>query len=136
MATKKSPKKSTAKKPAAKKPATKKPVAKKTTRSTAKAKKSKDSGVIHGSFTIQASKQPFFSFRLTSQTLYWGIFSLTILFFGAWVINLHMSVEDIYNQIELNQAYYDFNNAELLREKANAAAAAAVEAAEVAEVAE
>lgn len=96
-ATKKTPAKKTATKAVAKKrPATK---------TTKKAvKKTTKLAVIQGSFTIQADKQPFMSFRLTDQTLYWSIFAVTIFVLGLWVLKLHLAVEEIYDQIDRNTA--------------------------------
>lgn len=52
------------------------------------------------SLTIVPDDQPFFTFRVTRQSLYWLIFSVTILGLGLWVLNLNMQIISLYDQID------------------------------------
>lgn len=52
------------------------------------------------SFRPAAVSEPFFTFRLTRETLYWLILSAIVLALGIWVININTKVQGIYDQID------------------------------------
>lgn len=82
MATTKSPsKKSPVKKPAARK------------------KPTKAKSVPVRSLRRSAS-DPFLTFRISQQTLYWLVLSLVVLALGVWVISINVRVQAIYDQID------------------------------------
>ena len=98
----------TPKKPTTKKPAAKKPAAKAATKSPAKrvqasAPKTKAGG-SHRLFAVNIvpDSQPFMTFRLTTQTLYWLIFAVTVLALGLWVLKLNIEIVSLYDQIDQN----------------------------------
>lgn len=96
------PRKPTTKKPAVKKTAAKaKPTAKKPA---AKATARKSSASSHRLFAINIvpDSQPFMTFRMTTQTVYWLIFAVTILAMGLWVLRLNLQIISLYDQIDQN----------------------------------
>jgi hypothetical protein len=95
------PKQSTAKaKTPAKKTASKKPVTKAVAKPTVKkATVSRDK-----SFQLSSPATSFLTFRLSIQSVYWFILCALVLALGAWVLYLSMKVQDIYDQIEINNA--------------------------------
>jgi hypothetical protein len=94
MATKKAaPKKTTAKTATVKK-APSKP----TTRT--KVKRVTASAAPVQSFKRASVQEPFFTFRITHQTLYWLILAVIVLALGIWVININDKVQQIYDQID------------------------------------
>lgn len=98
----------TPKKPATKKPAAKKPAAKSTPskapakRASASAKKSAPARSRLFAVNIVPDTQPFMTFRMTTQTLYWLIFGVTILALGLWVLKLNLEIISLYDQIDQN----------------------------------
>lgn len=68
-----------------------KPAAKKTTTNTLR------------SFRPSAPTEPFFTFRITRQTIYWLILSVIVIGLAAWVIQLSVQVQAIYDQIDHNE---------------------------------
>ena len=79
----------TTKKSPAKKPAPKKAVAKTTTKTRAtKAKKQPELQ----SFRVSPDPQPFRSFRITRQTIYWIILVAFIIFVQLWILKLQIEV--------------------------------------------
>lgn len=52
------------------------------------------------SFRPAAVSEPFFTFRLTRETLYWLILSAIVLALGIWVTNINIKVQMIYDQID------------------------------------
>ena len=107
MATaKKTPVKKTAAKSAPKKTTVRKKASttKKSTKQTPKPVDSK-------SFRIQSESQPFLTFKVTHQTIYWAIFSVVVLALSLWVMKLHMAVEELYNTIDYNHALYESTDA-------------------------
>lgn len=92
----------TAKK-SAKKPATKKAPARSTSKTTVKrvakpaaAAKSEEMR----SFAPARSTEPFFTFRISHQTLYWLLLAIVVLALGVWVVNINDKVQRIYDQID------------------------------------
>lgn len=103
------PKKTSVKKPATKKPAAKKPAAavkKPIKRAAAVSKTTKKTAPKRRAFAISLvpDNQPFFTFRLTTQSIYWLIFSLAILGLGLWVLNLNLQILKLYDQIDRDNA--------------------------------
>lgn len=43
---------------------------------------------------------PFFTFRITTQTVYWSIILILVLALGLWVISVNDKVQHIYDQME------------------------------------
>jgi hypothetical protein len=43
---------------------------------------------------------PFFTYRLTQQTVYWLILSLLILALGIWVVTLSVKVQSLYDKVD------------------------------------
>ena len=84
-------KKSTVKNKATATVAKSKPAAKKTTTKALR------------SFRPSAPTEPFFTFRITRQTIYWLILSVIIVGLAAWVIQLSVQVQAIYDQIDRNE---------------------------------
>lgn len=77
--------------------------AKKATKAPAK-KTSKKTVKAQVSFRPEREQVPFFTFRITRQSIYWAILSIFILCLGLWVVKLHIEVQDILNKIEENEA--------------------------------
>lgn len=99
MATKTTTKLTAAKKAA--KPTTKRKSTKVTARNTV------SPSTVQRSFRVTPSQRPFMTFSLTRDTLYWSILSLAVLALGAWVINLQVSINQIYDKIEQEQVVSD-----------------------------
>lgn len=91
----------TTKKPAARAKTSKKHPAKKTA-AAPKVAKAKQAPVA--SFRVAKPEQPFFTFRITRQTLYWLILSVAVLSLGVWMITINQRVQEIYDQIDATQA--------------------------------
>lgn len=75
-------------------------------KSTPKAKKS--ATVEHRTLRRSVDDTPFFTIRLTHQTLYWLILSGLVVALAAWVMHLSGRIQDIYDQIdaaETNSVY-------------------------------
>lgn len=56
------------------------------------------------SFALARPTEPFFTFRITHQTLYWTILSVLVLALGLWVITINDRVQHIYDQIDASNA--------------------------------
>jgi len=52
------------------------------------------------SFKLARDMPPFFTFRITQQSVYWLILSLLVLALGIWVVTLNVKVQSLYDQIE------------------------------------
>lgn len=52
------------------------------------------------SFRPARPQESFFTFRITHQTLYWLILAGIVLLLGAWVLNISVKVQHIYDQID------------------------------------
>ena len=89
MATSKAAKKSVSKK------APTRPVAKTKVKHVAKAKKP------------APATEPFLTFRLTNQTLYWAILAAFVLGLGIWVTVISVKVQHIYDTIDATNAQAD-----------------------------
>lgn len=86
--------------------ATKKaPVKKKTTaKTTAKKKSAATKTPNYETLKLTKKDVPFFKTNLTVQTFYWTIIAFLILILGLWIINLQYEVQNLYNQLETEQA--------------------------------
>lgn len=65
------------------------------------------------SFHRAPSDKEFFTFRITNQTLYWSIFSIVVLAFGIWIIQLQIEIQGLYDAIELNNMQLEMLESEL-----------------------
>ena len=54
------------------------------------------------SFKVASAQTPFLTFRITQQTLYWGIISVLVLALGMWVIYLQIKINEIYDIVDAN----------------------------------
>ncbi len=52
------------------------------------------------SFRPAATREPFFTFRITHQTLYWLVLAGIVLGLGLWVTDISIKVQKIYDQID------------------------------------
>ncbi len=52
------------------------------------------------SFKRVQPAQPFMTFRITEQTLYWLILSLIVLMFGAWVLSMNDRIQRLYDEVD------------------------------------
>ena len=93
---------------------TKKPATKPTKKTTKKApsrpavkttvRRASQSNSKVKSFTRAKETEPFFTIRITHQTLYWLILSLIVLALGMWVVNINDKVQRIYDEIDQTNA--------------------------------
>lgn len=88
--------KKTTKKPAATKRAPARSTAKTTVNRVARPAKAP----AMRSFAPARPSEPFFTFRITHQTLYWLILAGTVLLLGLWVVDINSKVQHIYDQID------------------------------------
>lgn len=57
------------------------------------------------SFRVAKPEEPFFTFRVTHQTVYWAILSIIVLVLGLWVVDINDRVQHIYDQVDaINQS--------------------------------
>lgn len=55
----------------------------------------------------RTSREAFFTFRVTRQTLYWLILTGIVLLLGIWVMSISIKVQQIYDQIDAsNESMY------------------------------
>jgi hypothetical protein len=75
---------------------------------TTKKKISRSRSSKSGERSLQRSSQevPFFTFRITQQSVYWLTLCLLILGLGIWVITLTIRVQSIYDQVDRSAAVY------------------------------
>lgn len=99
--TKKAPAKRTAAAVTAKKTTPK--AAPKTRTSKATQKKAASQSAMP-SFKIVSNPEPFMTFRISRQTIYWTIFGAAVIALALWVANLQRNINELYDQIEQNQA--------------------------------
>ncbi len=84
-----------------KKAAPKKTVAeKRTVRSTKVHKAAKSHAARMRSFRMYRSQEPFFTFRVSHQTVYWLVLCGSVLLLGLWVLDINQKVQRIYDQID------------------------------------
>lgn len=96
--TKKAPAKKSAASSKATAPRTKKPTARKQAAKPAAAPARRHMFAI----SIVPDDQPFMTFRITKQTIYWFILGVAIIGLIMWVMNLNMQVMALYDQIDQN----------------------------------
>ncbi len=64
------------------------------------------------SFRAAPRSEPFFTFRITHQTLYWIILAVVVVTLAAWVLSISIKVQHIYDQIDAtNEASYQVPDA-------------------------
>jgi hypothetical protein len=80
------------------KKATKKVSAKKSTAKKVSAPRKAKPGNLK-SFVVYKEPTPFFTFKITDQTVYWTILLLMILGLGYWVLQIQINIADILNKI-------------------------------------
>lgn len=68
---------------------------------------SKATPVKMRSFVPTKQAEPFFTFRISHQTLYWLILAFIVLLLGLWVIGINDKVQRIYDQIDTTNAATD-----------------------------
>ena len=85
-------------KAAAKKPAVKRAPAK--SRSATKVKRVSTAPASLRSFRPAKPDEPFFTFRITHQTVYWLILAVIVVSLAAWVLSISIKVQNIYDQID------------------------------------
>ena len=78
-------------KKAAPKKAAKKAPAKKTT--------SKKKSAEYATLKLAPEKTPFFTFKVTDQTIYWLVLSVVVFLLALWVLHLHLELLEIINSI-------------------------------------
>ena len=76
---------------------------KSTTKKTTQSRKIAGEPILR-SFRRSRPTTPFFTFKVTNQTVYWLILSLFVLGLGVWVTYLNVKVQRIYDQIDLSSA--------------------------------
>ncbi|MFZ1242939.1 MAG: hypothetical protein WAQ22_02220 [Candidatus Saccharimonas sp.] len=52
------------------------------------------------SFKLEKPTEPFMTFRITRQTIYWLVLSIIVLCFGTWLIYVTAQIQSIYDQID------------------------------------
>lgn len=67
---------------------------------TKKSSSSKSKEAPMRSFHRSPDQPPFFSYRITQQSIYWLILCLLVLALGIWVITLSVRVQSLYDQVE------------------------------------
>lgn len=63
-------------------------------------KAKKPAKVEHRTLRRSTDNTPFFTLRLTHQTLYWLILAGLVIALAAWVMHLSGRIQDIYDQID------------------------------------
>lgn len=52
------------------------------------------------SFKIAPETEPFMTFRVGRQTIYWAIFGIAVIALTLWVASLQKNINDLYDQID------------------------------------
>ena len=52
------------------------------------------------SFRLSKVQEPFLTFRITHQTVYWSILAILVLALGLWVVDINDRVQRIYDQVD------------------------------------
>ena len=89
-------KKTTAKKPVAKKAPVKKSTAK---QAPAKKTTSKKKSAEYATLKLSPEKTPFFTFKVTDQTIYWLVLSVVVFLLALWVLHLHLELLEVITSI-------------------------------------
>ena len=55
-------------------------------------------------FRLQPETEPFMTFRLNRQTLYWVIIGAVALLFAAWIMKLQSDIQTVYDRIDIQNA--------------------------------
>ena len=85
-------------KAAAKKPAVRRAPAK--SRNATSVKRVSTAPAPVRSFRPAKPDEPFFTFRITHQTVYWLILAVIVVSLAAWVLSISIKVQNIYDQID------------------------------------
>ena len=85
-------------KAAAKKPAVRRAPAK--SRNATSVKRVSTAPALVRSFRPAKPDEPFFTFRITHQTVYWLILAVIVVSLAAWVLSISIKVQNIYDQID------------------------------------
>lgn len=56
------------------------------------------------SFVPSPTTEPFFTFRISHQTLYWLILAVIVIALGLWVMDINDKVQRIYDNIDATNA--------------------------------
>lgn len=56
------------------------------------------------SFKVTQPQDPFFTFRITHQTIYWLVLAGFVLLLGLWVTDINVRVNRIYDQVDAKNA--------------------------------
>lgn len=94
------------KKQPAKKPVQKKAPVKKTAK-TRTSKSASTKATTMRSFMPSRPTEPFLTFRITHQTLYWLILAVFVLALGIWVTAISIRVQHIYDSIDATNLQAD-----------------------------
>ena len=86
-------KKTTKKTPAKKTPAKKAPAKRTTPAKRAPAKKTtRKKQPKYENFKLAKNDTPFFTYKVTDQTIYWLVLSITVFILALWVLHLHLEL--------------------------------------------
>lgn len=69
------------------------------------------------SFRRARAADPFFTFRITHQTLYWLVLAVLVLSLGIWVTDISNKVQKIYDQIDSTNHQIDLMDSTTVRKK-------------------
>ena len=59
------------------------------------------------SFRVSKPEQPFMTFSLTRQTVYWLVLGVVVIVFALWITKLQSDIQSIYDTIDMNMAAQD-----------------------------
>lgn len=74
--------------------------AKKTTVKKTSVKKSVAKKVTNASFKVGRETTPFKTYKITEQTIYWGVLVVYILLLSLWILKIQVDTLNIVDQIE------------------------------------
>jgi hypothetical protein len=59
------------------------------------------------SFVPSRPSEPFFTFRVSQQTVYWLVLAVVVVALGLWVMNINDKVQRIYDEIDSTNSMID-----------------------------
>ncbi len=68
-------------------------------KSTVKRSKAQSSSAL-GSVRLQPETQPFMTFQLTKETVYWLVLGAVVILFTIWLMRLQMDIQTLYDDID------------------------------------
>jgi hypothetical protein len=77
------------------------------TRKKSQVKKASSKNQTVKSFRVSKPEQPFMTFNLTRQTVYWLVLGAVVVVFALWITKLQADVQSIYDTIDMNTAAQD-----------------------------